>query len=315
MNQVSSAKEKILKLVTLAAIALALTGCKTSPSRAPEKYAKGGPFLQAFVASGIVREVKPAEKTVVIQHEEIPGYMAAMTMPFAVKNPQELDGLHPGDKVSFRMIVTANDGWLEQITVTEPAKSSAPDANMPPTNSPVRIVRDVEPLNIGDTLPAYTFTNELEQAVNLAEFRGQALAITFIFTRCPFPTFCPQMTRNFAEAQDKLRSLTEAPTNWHLFSISFDPEHDTPTTLKAYAELYQADPARWNFLTGPLIDITAITEQFGVQFWRANPSEPINHNLRTVVVDALGRVQKILPDNNWTSDELVVEMVKAAAAK
>jgi protein SCO1/2 len=175
-------------------------------------------------------------------------------------------------------------------------------------------VRDVEPLNIGDPLPDYTFTNELGQAVSLAQFKGQALAITFIFTRCPFPTFCPQMSRYFRETQEKLKQQTSM-TNWHLLTLSFDPEFDTPAVLKNYAEEYQADPSRWNFLTGALIDVTALTEQFGVQFWRVNPGEPLSHNLRTVVVDAAGRVQKIFPNNNWTSDELVAEMLKAAAVK
>jgi protein SCO1 len=183
------------------------------------------------------------------------------------------------------------------------------ETKLPPT---LRVVRDVEPLKEGDLLPDYTFTNELGHAVNLAQFRGQALAITFIFTRCPFPTFCPAMSRNFAETQEKLIALTNAPANWHLLTLSFDPEYDTPAVLKTYAENFHADPARWSFLTGALIDITAITEQTGVQFWRANPGEPINHNLRTVVVDTQGRVQKIIANNNWTSDELVAEMVKAA---
>lgn len=310
----------ILKLTALAALVLLLAGCETTPP----KPVPTGPFLQAFLVNGIVRDLKPDENTVVIQHEDIPGYMEAMTMPFKVKNPQELKDLHPGDKVSFRMIVTATDGWLEKITVTEAAPFPAPATNEPsataiapvtntlPTNAPVRIVRDVEPLNVGDLLPDYNFTNELGQAVHLAQYRGQVLAITFIFTRCPFPTFCPLMSGNFAEVQAKLKAAAAAPKDWHLLTFSFDPEYDTPATLRTYAERYHYDPAHWSFLTGALIDITAISEQFGVQFWRANPAEPISHNLRTVVVDASGRVQKIFANNNWTSDELVAAMLQEA---
>jgi len=76
-----------------------------------------------------------------------------------------------------------------------------------------------------------------------------------------------------------------------------------------------ADPGNWDFLTGALIDITAISEQFGLQFWRSNPNEPINHNVRTVVVDATGRIQWITPENEWKSDTLVEQMVRAARAK
>ncbi len=280
----------------------------SAETEAPAVPPPTGPFAQMFEARGVVRELKPDGKTVVIAHEEIPGYMAAMVMPFEVKEPQELSGLAAGDTVSFQLIVGATNGWIEQVK-----KLDVPRAvQLPPT---LRVVHDVEPLKEGDLLPDYTFTNELGYAVNLAQFRGQALAITFIFTRCPFPNFCPQMSRNFAETQEILKIMKTAPTNWHLFSLSFDPEYDTPAVLKTYAENFHADPARWSFLTGALIDITAITEQTGLQFWRENPGEPISHNLRTVVVDTQGRVQKIIANNNWTSDELVAEMVKAAAMK
>ena len=304
-----------LKCATGLALVFLLAGCAGTNPRAtsPAK-----PFMQAFLVHGVVRELQPAEKSVVIQHEEIPGYMPAMTMPFQLKNPKEMTGLSPGDNVSFQMIVTETNGWIEGVKKLAPSAAipaNEPSSSAPPTNAPIRIVRDVAPLNVGDALPDYSFTNEQGQAVSLSQFKGQALALTFIFTRCPFPTFCPLMSRNFAEAQEKLKQRPAAPANWHLLTLSFDPEYDTPAVLNGYAQEYHADPARWNFLTGALLDITAISEQFGVQFWRGNPGEPISHNLRTVVVDAQGRVQKIFPNNNWTSDELVAEILKAAAVK
>ena len=103
-----------------------------------------------------------------------------------------------------------------------------------------------------------------------------------------------------------------APTNWHLLTVSFDPEFDTPAVLKAYAGLYKYEPERWTFATGDLMDITAIGEQFGLAFWH-DETGSISHNLRTIVIDASGRVQKVFEGNKWTSDELVEEMVKAAA--
>jgi cytochrome oxidase Cu insertion factor (SCO1/SenC/PrrC family) len=103
----------------------------------------------------------------------------------------------------------------------------------------------------------------LGRAVSLEDFKGGALAFTFVFTRCPFPTFCPRMSGNFAEAQKKLQTMPNAPTNWHLLTISFDPEFDTPPVLKSYAESFHADSRRWNFVTGDLIDVTALAEQFG----------------------------------------------------
>jgi protein SCO1/2 len=122
------------------------------------------------------------------------------------------------------------------------------------------------------------------------------------------------MSNNFQETQELLGKNPNAPTNWHLLTISFDPDYDTPERLAAYAAKHHADPARWSFLTGELIDVTALAEQVGLQFWR-DEGGGINHNLRTLLVDAQGRVQTILRENKWTPEELAGEITKAAAAK
>jgi protein SCO1/2 len=267
--------------------------------------------VRVFSVKGIVKEIKPSENQIRIEHEKIPDYMDAMTMNFDVKNTNELNGVHIGDYVSFRMMVTTNDAWIDQITRLATTKTAA---NAPDT---FRRVRDVEPLKVGDAMPDYHFTNETGHAVNLGDFKGQAVAITFLFTRCPFPTFCPRMASNFNEAYKKLTNNPTAPTNWHLLTLTFDPSFDTPEVLKSYAKRYTYDPAKWNYLTGELIDITAITEQFGLMFWRPDPNQVtgISHNLRTVVIDAQGRVQKIFIENTWKVDDLVSEIIKAAGAK
>ncbi|MEO6035120.1 MAG: SCO family protein [Verrucomicrobiota bacterium] len=297
---------KSLSYGIVVALSLVCFSCGKSPDKfSTEKSV--GTNQQIYEAKGVVKEIKPDGKSALIQHEEIKGYMAAMTMEFETKNTNELRGLKPGDAISFRMIVTGDDGWIDQVK----------KLNLPPTELPsratIRRVRDVEMLNVGEPLPEYRFTNQLGQAVNLSEFKGQAIAITFIFTTCPFPTMCPRLSENFSETQRKLKAMPNAPTNWHLLSISFDPEKDTPAVLKNYAQGFNYDPRHWSFLTGELIDITAIAEQFGETFWREAGS--ISHNVRTAVIDANGKVQKIIPENKWTSDELVAEIVAASAEK
>jgi protein SCO1/2 len=229
-----------------------------------------------------------------------------MTMPFDVKDSNELKGLHPGDSVSFRMLVTDTDGWIDQIR-----KISSEGTNSVPSSSPVRILQEVEPLKVGDLLPDYHFTNQLGQSISTTQFRGNALAMTFVFTRCPFPTFCPLVVNHFAEAQQKLLARPNGPANWQLLTISFDPDFDTPAVLKAYAETHQYNPAHSSFATGALTDITALAQQIGLTFWH-DVSGSINHNLRTIVVGADGKLRKIFVGNQWSSDELVEEMVKAA---
>ncbi len=261
-----------------------------------------------FQVKGVIREL-PGGDSVRIRHEAIPGYMAAMTMPFTVKDPAELAGLQEGDTVAFRMTVTPDDGWIDQIQVLE--RGQPEDAK--PRIEGVRITRLVEELKVGDPLPNYQFTNELRRPVNLADFRGQALGLTFIYTRCPYPTFCPRQSQQFADACARLKALPDAPDNWHLLSLSFDPAYDTPSVLRAYGQRYGYDPQRWNFLTGAMIDIDAITEQFGTFF--ARDGEGWSHNVRTVVIDAAGKVQRIFVGNEWTTDEFVAEMERAARAR
>ena len=262
---------------------------------------------QTFQAKGIVRELKPDGKTVVIQHEAITNYMPAMTMPFEVHDTNELRGLQPGDAISFRMTVTDMDGWIHHIT-----KLSAKPAELP-SRPGVFVTRDTDPLNLGDPLPDYHFTNELGQPISTGQFKGQPLVFTFFFTSCPFPLYCPLLSSHFEDTQKKLLALTDAPAQWHLLSISFDTDVDKPDVLKNYAERYHYDPKHWDFVSGDPLQIIGICDQVGEQYERTGAA--ISHNLRTVVVDAAGRIQKIYHNNDWTADDLVAEILKAAQAK
>jgi protein SCO1/2 len=303
-------KRNLLPLLAAALLPVAGPSCRPQGASVPPPPAAARTNLQIYQVKGVIQELRPEKKKVRIAHEEIPNYMEAMTMMLDVRHTNELAGLQVGDTVSFRMLVTDDDGWIDQLK-----KIDGPRTPLPSEPATFRRVRDVEPLAVGDKLPDYAFTNTLGRALRLAEFQGRALAITFIFTRCPFPTFCPRLSSNFSEAAEKLKAMAGGPTNWHLLSITIDPEFDTPERLEAYAQRYKADPNHWDHLTGALIDITAISEQFGLQFWRANPNEPINHNVRTVVVDATGRIQWITPENEWKPDTLVEQMVRAARVK
>ncbi|MGZ4963037.1 MAG: SCO family protein [Limisphaerales bacterium] len=272
-------------------------GCDKQPAEAPK----------VFSVRGIVKEVTPADKTVTVQHEKIPGYMEAMTMPFDVKNTNELRGLKAGDHISFRMVVTTNEGWIEHIVKL----SSTPDEM--PSRSSIQVVRAIEPLDVGEHIPDFHLTNELGQTVSLADLKGKAFAITFIFTSCPFPNFCPRMTSNFAEVEKKMLARKDAPQNWQLLSVSFDPEHDTPAKLLQYAQAQHYNPQHWHFVTGTDTDVTELCEAFDERFWHDGTT--ISHNLRTAVIDANGRLQKIFEGNEWTADQLVEALITACTPK
>ena len=240
-------------------------------------------------------------RTVVIRHDAISNYMDAMTMPFKVKDPNELAGLQNGDEISFRLQVTDVESWVDHVVKT--GAGARPVAPVPaPPPSPAR----------GHPLLDYKFTNELGQAVSLNDFRGQALAITFFYTRCPLPDYCPRLSKNFQAAQQKLESQSDAPANWHLISVSFDTEFDTPAMLKASGNSYQYDPKHWTFLTGPADRIAELARQADLTY--RYDAGTFNHDFRTLIIDASGHLQMVFPTSGDLSDQIVQELIKAAAA-
>jgi protein SCO1/2 len=287
-----------VSILPFSLLLLTVSGAKSAGS--PPLSSGEATNARLFMAKGTVMELEPDGRTVVIQHEAISNYMAAMTMPFKAKAPEELAGLHRGDKISFLLQVTESESWVEQI-----AKMGT--VSLPPIQTPVKAPTG----RSNHPLLDYKFTNELGQAVSLNDFRGQALAITFFYTRCPIPDYCPRLSKNFQSAQQKLESLPGAPANWHLLSISFDPEFDSPQMLKAYGNSYQYDPKHWSFLTGPADKIGELARQSGVSYQYEGGA--INHDFRTLIIDANGHLQMIFPTSGDLSDQIVAEIIKAAA--
>jgi protein SCO1 len=284
--------------------AAALPACdrKSAP---PPAQKSAAPDSQVFTVKGVVRELEPDGKTAVIQHEAISNYMPSMIMPFEVRDTNLLRGIQVGDSIRFQLVVTPKAGWIDAITRLQ--SDNSPAAAPPPPG--LHFSRALPPLDEGDMLPEYHFTNELGQAVSLSQFRGRVLAFTFFFTSCPYPDFCPRMTANFAEVAKTLEAMTNAPASWQLLSISFDPASDTPSRLTTYALAAHYDPGHWSFLTGEQDQVEGLSDQIGERFWREGAS--IGHNLRTVVIDPRGRIRKIFVGNKWTPAEMVKEMVQA----
>lgn len=281
---------------------VALVGLLSACQRKDEATAP--PDLRTFQTQGVIRSFDPSGNSVMIHHETIEGFMDAMTMPFNLKDTNEISGLRVGDTVAFRLNVARLESWIDQVR-----RLDAP-ASTPQERPPVRVARSVPELAVGDLMPNYVLTNEFGKSLQLDDFRGKALAFTFIFTRCPIPDFCPRMSRNFADAHKLLAGDPAAPANWQFLCISFDPHFDTPQVLQRYATTYGYTPDRWSFVTGALIDIDALTDHFDLQV--AVDRGEWSHKLRTVVVNPGGTIAKILVGNTWTGEELAAE-VRAAA--
>jgi protein SCO1/2 len=259
-----------------------------------------------FAVKGVVKKVEPENGRVVIAHEAIPDFMDAMTMPFRVKAPGVLATLQAGDFISFRLSVTPEESWIDNVVKIRAASSNATATNHEPAEASVStdVPRPRHPLL------SYAFTNELGQPMRLGEFRGQVLAMTFFFSRCPLPDYCPRLTKNFEEASLKLRKMPGAPTNYHFLSVSFDPEFDTPPRLKAYAEGFDYDPSHWSFLTGPADKVAELARLSDMKYQRDGLF--FNHDLRTLIIDGQGRLRMVFPMGGNLSDAIVQEIIKAA---
>jgi protein SCO1 len=288
-SSVASMRSNFTITLVLALVVMAAS-CRKEP-------AWPAPQVQTYSVTGLVTKLVPTEGRIVVRHQAVPGYMDAMTMPFNVRDTNEVAALRQGDEIAFRLHVTDERSWIDGLKKL----GSTNVTNLPPAAAPTNTVSVLD----------YRFTNELGRTVSLREFQGQVLAITFIFTRCPVPDYCPRLSKNFEEASQKLLSKPGAPTNWHLISVSFDPEHDSPAVLLEYAKRYRYDPAHWTFLTGAPEPVAELAKMAGVSIEREG--DLFNHGFRTLIIDPTGRVQMSYPIGGNLSDFLVEDILKAAA--
>jgi protein SCO1/2 len=290
--------------ITAIALLLALAGCKPEASAPPASSAVPP---QTFAAHGVVQSVSPDLRRATIQHDAIPGYMAAMTMEFSVLNTNVLGGISAGDEISFTLAVTETNDWIENLQLT--GKTNAFGVSGPPGWH----VSEPE-LAVGDALPDYEFTSENGQPVRFSDFRGCAVAFTFFFTSCPLPDYCPRMSRNFQVTRKILTSATNTTANWQLLSISFDPGFDTPQMLSGYAKFYRGDDTnRWLFAVASTNTLAGLAPKVDFSFWRDGGS--ISHNLRTVVLDPTGKIAAQFDNNDWEPEELANAIIAAARIK
>lgn len=258
--------------------------------------------IRTYDVRGVVEKLKPDVAAAVIYHEEIPGFMEAMSMTLKAKDAKEFEGVAVGDGITFRLNVTEEDGWIDRVHVVAPAaKRHEEEAK----------TLDLKPIEAGQKLPNAKLVDDRGRAFELDGYRGKSFALTFIYTRCPFPVFCPRINKLFQETEVLLSSDPEAPKDWQLLSVSIEPARDTPEVLKPFADAHRKDQDRWLFATGTQKDITTLTVQCGLDFW--DDRGLIQHNLRTLVIDREGKVRKVFVEGEWTAAELAGELRAAAA--
>ncbi len=256
---------------------------------------------------GKVVSTDAAHGIVVLDHEAIPGFMDAMTMPYQLKDPSIVSELHPGDVITADVLVSKRSEQtvvLDRIVVVAQAR---------PDYKPTVFYHVPAP---GDVVPDFRMLNQDGRQIRLGQFKGKSLLLTFIYTRCPLPNFCPLVTHNFAQINSQLAANPALYAKTHLLCVSFDPEHDTPARLRAYGATYIGSDeksafAHWEFAAPDKAVLLEMAKFFDVGITRG-ADDTITHTLSTTLIDADGKVVAFYPGNDWTVEQVVADVKKSA---
>jgi protein SCO1 len=289
--------------VFLCLFLLLLPGCKSgntaSEDRAKEMSSTGG----VYQIKGIVVSSDASRGEVMIDTEAIPGFMGAMIMPYKLAQPSIASELHTGDHLTARLQITDSSSKIDQIVVIQQAQPDYKPAKL--YNVPAA----------GESVPNFRFLNQDGKTIDISQFRGKALLITFIYTRCPLPDYCIRMSRNFATVQHLLSANPLLYNKTHLLSVSFDPEHDTPKILRAYGTMYTGDTGKqafshWDFVAPPVSEAQSVQQYFNVAVSQG-ANNTLTHSLSTILIAPDGKIFRWYPTNDWEPSTVVDDIQKA----
>jgi protein SCO1/2 len=295
--------ERRFFIILLIFSALLATSCQRSKPQATKRYHFTGRIIS------IDNQAQSAS----IDGDLIQGFMEPMVMSYKIKPASMLRQLSPGDSISADIVVVDHDPrdenadsdyWLENVKVTG-------HAAQPPANGP----KAFHMPSPGEEVPDFAFTDQDGKHISLHQFRGKTVMVTFVYTRCPFPDFCPRVSSNFAEVYKQLGSnpsLAEA----QLLSISFDPEHDTPKVLRNYgfSVAHTHDAAlfrRWEFAAPKAADLPKIADFFALTV--KPEGGMITHSLSTAVIGPDGKIVKWYHGGDWQVSDLIKDAAEQRA--
>lgn len=291
--------------VTFALLAVAVwaAGATTACQRRPAE--------RRYDLTGQVVAIDLSRLEVTIAHDAVPQYMAAMVMPFTVRERSEVAGLKPGDLVRGTLIVRDEDGYLEAVQRVGFAELPAAGVGVPSER--------VDYLLEGDRLPDGRLVDQERRVRFLRDEVGKTVVMTFVYTRCPFPTFCPLIDRRFVSLQQEIARTPRLADRVRLLSVTLDPEYDTPDVLRAHAARLHADPRIWSFVRPDDEAAGALPVRFGATAAASEgrSGSEIVHDLVTVIVGPDGVISAILRGNEWKPAEVIalVAPMPALAAR
>lgn len=294
----------IALVIFLTSLGVVLTGCNKQSAQQQSQPSDE----KRYHLVGKIVQVQSDTNTLVIDGQDIPGFMAAMTMPYPVHTHGDLAGLNAGDEITADVVVTGNGAYLDRIVVTKKAPVTSGGSSGQPSTG----LHQPQP---GDKIPDFVLVNQDGKRIHLSSFRGHPLAITFIYTRCPFPDFCPLVSQNFAKIYADTKSNPALGAKLRLLTISFDTAFDTPKVLRDYAATFEKETggppfARWEFAVIPPKELKTVTDYFDM-FFSGQPGQFV-HSMSTTVITPQGTVYKWYGDNDWQPADLIADLAQAA---
>lgn len=282
---------------------MVVAGC-SKPSTAVNPPTTPAAQVQRHPLTGEIVRVEAERKLLVVHHDEIKGYMPAMTMEFIV-GAGDLAAARPGQKIRGEM-VTSKDGEirLEKIWPNDKAETETVAALAKQLRQDTHTRGKNAYREVGETVPDFALYDQTGKVVQSARFRGKQLMVNFIYTRCPLATMCPAATAKMGSVQKLAREAGVA--NLELISITMEPAYDTPGVLKEYAAGHGIDTANFSLLTGPETAIKDLLTQFGViaEF----EGDITKHTLTTLLIDEKGKIIHRADGSAWESREFVAKM-------
>jgi protein SCO1 len=282
-------------LLILIAIAVIPSACGPRRSANEKRY----PIKGKVVA------VDQTDHTVTIAHDDINGYMPAMTMPFKIKSEADLAMVKPGDQLTGTLVVDDLSVWVEISSIVEGAGPISTNVDVPGEPKP------------GTEVPDFGLVNQDGKRIHLSQYRGKVLLLTFVYTRCPQPDQCTLMSNNFAAIDQALQKQPETYQKTHLLTVSFDPEYDTPKVLRSYGASHTGRYSdetfqHWEFAGGSKDEVKGLAQFFGLRYYHDTESndEQVIHSLRTAIVGQDGKLFKLYRGNEWKPEELLSEIQK-----
>ncbi len=281
--------QRFIAWLAALSMVLALAACQTVKPMPQKRYDLRGKVVAVDKSEGMVT----------LAHQAIPGYMAAMTMAYPLKDKWAFDILKPGQSVSATLVIEGDHSWLEGIVVAEAAR---------PENGPLAAPESLR-TPLGQEVPDFVLINQDGKRIHFHQYRSKALLLTFIYTRCPLPDYCPLMSKNFAQILKQVISDQALSSSTRLLSISIDPEYDKPAVLRAYALDVADNPHpfdHWEFASGAPDQVRKVAEFFGLKYWTEGGQ--IVHALVTALVGPDGKVVKIYRGNDWQPADVLADL-------